>query len=132
MGVFSKGSKVYSIVHSKCPRCHEGEVFKNKNPYALGEMFQLHEHCSHCGLRYEFEPGVFYGAMYVSYGYSIALFVAVYVIMSLIYDPGVWDIVIALAAILILGSPLILRLSRITWLNLFIKYDPEKRGERLK
>ena len=132
MNIFSKGSKVYSIVRMKCPRCHEGEVFTDANPYNLGKMFEIHETCSHCGLRYEFEPGVFYGAMYVSYAYAVAIFVAVYISMSLIYDPGIWDVVIALASILVLGSPLIFRLARITWLNFFIKYQPEKRGERLK
>ncbi|MDZ7846560.1 MAG: hypothetical protein U5L96_07210 [Owenweeksia sp.] len=59
MNIFGKGSKIYSITRFKCPRCHEGEVFKNKNPYNLAEMFKMHEYCSHCGLRYEFEPGCF-------------------------------------------------------------------------
>lgn len=132
MNLFGKGSKVYSIVHMKCPRCQEGEVFKEPNPYNLGRMFQMHQTCSHCGLRYEFEPGVYYGAMYVSYAYAVAVFVATYIIMSIIYDPGIWDIVIALSVILVFGSPLIFRLARITWLNFFIKYQPEKRGEKLK
>ncbi|MDZ7846559.1 MAG: hypothetical protein U5L96_07205 [Owenweeksia sp.] len=71
---------------------------------------------------------MFYGAMYVSYGYSVAIFVATYVLLSIFYDPGLWDIVIALAGVLVFSSPLIFRLSRITWLNLFIKYAPERRG----
>lgn len=132
MNIFSKGSKVYSIIRVKCPRCHEGDLFKDSNPYHMGKMFQMHDTCSHCGLRYEFEPGVYFGAMYVSYGYAVAIFVATYVLMSIFFDPGIWDIVISLSIILITGSPLIFRLSRITWLNLFIKYQPEKRGGNLK
>lgn len=132
MNIIGKGSKVYSIIHVKCPRCQEGEVFKERNPYRMGRMFQMFDTCSHCGLRYEFEPGVYFGAMYISYSFAVAIFVAVYILMSIIYDPGIWDIVIALAVILVLGSPLIFRLSRITWLNLFIKYQPEKRGQNLK
>ncbi len=132
MNIFSKGSKIYSIVRFKCPRCQEGGVFKEKNPYKLNKTFQMHENCSNCGLRYEIEPSFFYGSMYVSYGYTVAVFVATYIIMSMIYDPGIWDIVLALAIILLLGSPFILRLSRITWLNIFIKYKPEKRGPNLK
>ena len=92
----------------------------------------MYDHCSHCGLRYMLEPAFFYGAMYVSYAYTVALGVATFVIMTLIYDPGVWEIVGALTAVLILGSPYMLRLSRITWLNLFVKYEPEKRGEKFK
>ncbi|MEM9340801.1 MAG: hypothetical protein AAGA66_18855 [Bacteroidota bacterium] len=34
----------------------------------------MHTNCPTCGLRYEKEPGNFYGAMYVSYGFSTAIF----------------------------------------------------------
>lgn len=132
MSIFSKGTKLYSILNSRCPRCHEGEVFEVKNPYKLGSLFKMHETCSHCGLRYEVEPSFFYGAMYVSYGYSVALFVATYIVMNFIYDPGITDIIIALAITVIALSPVVLRLSRITWLNLFVKYNPEKRGPKIK
>ncbi len=132
LNIIPKGTKVYSVLHFKCPRCHEGEVFETRNPYLLSKLFKMHENCGHCGLRYEIEPSFFYGAMYVSYGYSVAFFVATYIIMNWIYEPDIWDIVIALAIILLLCTPLIFRLSRITWLNLFVKYNPDKRGPRLK
>ncbi len=132
MSLFSKGTKFYSIVNFRCPRCQEGEVFEEKNPYKLGKLFTMHENCPHCELRYEVEPSFFYGAMYVSYGYSVALFVATYIIMNWIYEPSITDIIIALALVVLVLSPLVLRLSRITWLNLFVKYNPEKRGPKLK
>jgi uncharacterized protein (DUF983 family) len=127
-----KGTKLYSILRMRCPRCQEGAVFKNKNPYVLSDMFKLHEACPNCGLHYELEPGFFYGAMYVSYGYGVALFVATYLTMEILYEPGIWDIIAALAIIMILGSPLLLRLSRITYLNIFVKYNPHKRGAHIK
>lgn len=132
MKLLSRGSRLYSILHFRCPRCQQGEVFQEPNPYVISRMFKMHETCSHCGLRYELEPSFFYGSMYVSYAYSVAFFVATYVIMSLIYDPGIWDVVIALAVILVLLTPLIFRLARITWLNFFVKYNPDKRGPRAK
>ena len=73
----------YSTLANKCPRCHQGEVFKEKNPYKLNKMFSLHETCSHCQLKYEREPSFFYGAMYVSYALNVALSVAVFVISYL-------------------------------------------------
>jgi uncharacterized protein (DUF983 family) len=132
MNILKKGTKLYSVLNFKCPRCHEGDVFKTRNPYKLGQLFKMHEICGHCGLRYVIEPSFFYGAMYVSYGYSVAFFVATFIIMNWIYEPGIWDIVLALAIILLLTTPLIFRLSRITWLNMFVKYNPEKKGPRLK
>lgn len=128
MNILPKGSKLYSIFKYKCPRCHQGEVFKSKSSYNIPKMFELHEHCSHCGLRYQFEPGFFYGAMYVSYSLTVAIAVATYVIMQLFFEATIGQVVAALTAALILSSPLVLRLSRITWMNMFIKYEPEKRG----
>lgn len=127
-----KGNKLYSILFMKCPRCHDGDVFQSKNPYNLKRMFQMHETCGSCGLRYEIEPGFFYGAMYVSYGFGVAFFVATYIIMEMIYDPTVWEIVIVLGAGMLLGSPFIFRLARMTYLNLFVKYNPSKTGAKAK
>lgn len=132
MSVFSKGTKLRSIMHMSCPRCQEGDVFKEANPYKFGSLFEMHENCPHCELRFEVEPSFFYGAMYVSYGYSVALFVATYLIMNWIYEPTILQIVGALAVMVILLAPVILRLSRITWLNIFVKYNPSKRGPKLK
>lgn len=132
MNILPKGSKLYSIFKYKCPRCHQGEVFESKNPYNLPKMFDMHETCSNCELRYEFEPGFFYGAMYVSYALTVALGVATYVVMQLFFEATVIQVIGVLVAALIVGSPLVLRLSRIIWMNLFIKYEPEKRGANLK
>lgn len=104
----------------------------SNNPYNLPKMFEMHGHCSHCGLRFMIEPAFFFGAMYVSYGLTVALGVATFVLAHIFFNPGVWEVVGALTAVLVLGSPLILRFSRITWMNLFIRYDPQKRGAKLK
>ncbi len=132
MGLFGKGTKLYSIFKYKCPRCHQGEVFESKNPYNFSKMFAMHEHCEHCGLRYMIEPAFFYGAMYVSYALTVALGVATFILSHMFFNPGVWEVIGALTAVLILGSPIVLRLSRIIWMNIFVKYEPEKRGANLK
>jgi uncharacterized protein (DUF983 family) len=119
-----KGQKLYSILGMKCPRCHEGNLFSNKHPFPLSEMGKMPETCPNCGLKYEREPSFFYGSMYVSYGYSVAVFVAVYIISSLFLGFDIWTTVGILAAVLILVSPWVFRLSRSTWINLFEKYDP--------
>jgi hypothetical protein len=33
----------------------------------------MHEHCPSCNLRYEVEPGFFYGAMYISYAFTVGI-----------------------------------------------------------
>lgn len=132
MNILGKGSKLYSIFKYKCPRCQQGKVFESKNPYKVSKMFAMHEHCENCGLRYMIEPAFFFGAMYVSYGLTIGLGVATYIGINAFFDASIGQVIAVLMGILILGSPLVLRLSRIIWMNIFIKYAPERRGAKLK
>jgi uncharacterized protein (DUF983 family) len=129
-----KGNMFYSIFYNKCPRCQETNVFINKSPYKKGFM-QANTHCSNCGLKYEQETGFFYGAMYVSYAltvaFSEAVFVAYYV-FSLIFKyefNALHYLIINMLALLIF-TPIMFRLSRMVWLNFFISYKPEERGEK--
>ena len=119
---------LYSVTRNKCPRCHEGDVFKAKNPYNLGKIFAVHHDCSHCGLVYEKEVSFFYGAMYISYGLMVGWFVIWYVLENMVLD---WDLgwfVAFLAVTGVLLSPLNLRVSRLIWLNIFFKYEKERRS----
>ncbi|NBA88192.1 DUF983 domain-containing protein [Emticicia sp. CRIBPO] len=116
----------------KCPRCGEGELFEAKNPYTKGKMLAMHTHCPNCGLRYERENGFFYGAMYISYMFNIALFVTAITSYYLFFEDMVdwrWFIggYVALTGLL---TPIIFRLSRSIWIMFMVKYDPEKRGAK--
>jgi hypothetical protein len=128
MKIWGRGSKPYGIVKMKCPRCQEGNLFVHPNAYKPGEMAHMHEHCSHCDLKFQLEPSFFYGSMYVSYAFTVAAFVAVYLVMQWLGDPGLLTIIGVLTAVLLLLSPWVFRLSRATWLHIFVGYQPEKRG----
>ena len=112
----------------KCPRCHEGEFFSHKNAYNFNHIFDMHEKCPTCGQNYVPEPNFYYGSMYVSYGYTVALFVAVYVTCKSIIGLTMWQSLGALGAVLVVVGPYLFRLSRITWLNIFVKYDKDQFG----
>lgn len=79
-----KGTKFYSIARGKCPRCMNGDIYPVNNPYRLKNLTDLNPRCTHCKQNFEPEPNFYYGAMYVSYAYTVALFVAVYVFF---WDP---------------------------------------------
>lgn len=68
IGVFKAASK------SLCPRCRTGSVFTGK-VYGL-KIQKMNDHCPHCNLRFEREPGYFYVSMFVSYAMSVAEMVA--------------------------------------------------------
>ncbi len=123
--MFNKGKKLYSIITGSCPRCHQESMYLDNNPYHLGNLFKMHERCSHCGLKYKMEPSFFYGAMYVSYGVGIAFAVAAFVITFLFIGTALLTTFIAIVATLIVFMPIIIRLSRNIWINLFVKYDPK-------
>ena len=121
--MLKKGSKLYSILTGSCPKCHNESMYVNQNPYVPGQLFKMHERCSHCGTKYKIEPSFFYGAMYVSYGVGVAFAVATFVISYLFLEASLKNTFIAIVVTLIVLMPVIIRLSRNIWINLFIKYD---------
>ena len=121
--MLKKGNKLYSILTGSCPKCHEESMYKDKNPYHLGKIFDMHERCSTCGTKYKIEPSFFYGAMYVSYGVGIAFAVAAFVISFLFIGTTLINTFIAIVGTMIVFMPLIVRLSRNIWINFFIHYD---------
>ena len=85
----------------------------------------MHDRCPVCNQSYEPEPNFYYGSMYVSYAYTVAVFVAVFVIVKLLMGFSIWHVMGTLAVILLLLGPYLFRLSRVTWLNMFVKFKPQ-------
>ncbi len=122
--MLKKGNKLYSILTGSCPKCHQESMYPNKNPYAITQLFSMHERCSHCGTKYKIEPSFFYGSMYVSYGVGVAFAVAAFVIAFLFLGASLVNTFIAIVLTLVVFLPVIIRLSRNIWINFFIKYEP--------
>ena len=55
-------------VRLRCPLCGRGKMFRG--------WFRSNETCSHCGIKFEREPGFFLGSIYFNYGLT-ALIVAI-------------------------------------------------------
>ena len=127
--MLKKGNKLYRILTGSCPRCHQESMYLDKNPFHLGKIFKMHERCSHCDLKYKIEPSFFYGAMYVSYGVGIAFAVAAFVIAKLIIGANLIETFIAIVVTMIVFMPIIMRLSRNIWINIFVKYNANARME---
>lgn len=117
-----KGTRLYSILNNKCPRCHEGDFFINNNPYDLKDLTKMHLHCPKCGEMYERETGFYYGAMYVSYGLNIALGVGLFILTVLLLDLSTTTFLFIFLGAVLLLFPWIFRKSRLIWINLFVHY----------
>jgi len=118
-----KGNKLYSILFGVCPKCHQESMYVEKNPYKLSSTLKMNERCSHCNTKYQMEPSFFFGSMYVSYGVSIVFGVTAFIISYVILESSVFSALLAIIFTLIGCMPIIGRLSRNIWINLFMSYD---------
>ena len=119
-----KGKRIYSILHHKCPRCHEGDLYCS-GPYDLKYFSDMPEKCEHCGQRYFLEPSFYTGAMYVSYALQVALFTAVYLALRVLINPAAEVYMAAMIGSAVLLLPVTLRLSRAIYINFFVSYDSD-------
>lgn len=55
----------------RCPKCGDGGVFSS--------FFKMRDECSVCGLSFYPESGYYAGAMYLNYGISAGIFLAIFV-----------------------------------------------------
>jgi len=121
-----KGTVLYSIITGACPVCHHESMYACKNPYNILKVISMNERCSHCNTKYQMEPSFFYGAMYVSYGVGVALGVASFLIAHYFLQLGLVGAFLFIIGTILGLYPIILRLSRNIWINLFLSYDKQK------
>jgi uncharacterized protein (DUF983 family) len=121
--MIKKGTKLYSILFNKCPRCHEGDFMVEKNMFKISKAFKMHETCSNCGLKYTMEPSFFYGAMYVNYSLTVAIGVITLLASVFLFETTLLQSFIPIVIALIVLAPISTRLSRIIWINFFVKYQ---------
>lgn len=124
----AKTSKFNAILTGKCPKCRRGKVFSG-TLYGL-DLQKTNETCSHCGMRFEIEPGYFYGAMYVSYVFVVGEMLIIGLLTYLITgnDKSPWLYINTVLISILLLTPINYRYSKILLLHLLtpkIKYYPE-------
>ena len=114
---------VSSILTQKCPRCHEGEMFPKGTLYST-KFADMHQYCACCGQDLEPEPGYYFGAMYVSFAFNVGIFLAALLVLSQLVEEVTTTMVLTLILSVVIGFlPIIFRLSRALWINIFIRYE---------
>ena len=120
--MFKKGSKLYSILNLKCPRCHEGDLFHTGN-WSFQDIAGMPDYCSNCKQNYMPEPGFYYGAMFVSY--VIWGFFCVVVGGGTIIGLG-WSVNQAMLLLMVISAIFfvwLFRTSRAIWFNAMVGYN---------
>jgi uncharacterized protein (DUF983 family) len=105
-----------------CPRCRKGKLFVNSG-FRIGGFMKMNTHCSHCGVKFEPEPGFFWGAMYFSYALVVAVCISVGVaLFTLVDKPELWTFSGIIIGSVLIASPGIFRLSRILMVYITAPY----------
>ncbi|MCW5906419.1 MAG: DUF983 domain-containing protein [Chitinophagales bacterium] len=125
--MFGKGSKLYSIVGMKCPRCHEGPLWRS--PFYKLKLYDMHESCPVCGLKYEREVGFWWGAMYVAYTFSSGALLIVMLVTLLVLKWELPAVFTAVGITALIGFTYNARLARSAWINMVVHYNPNWRKE---
>lgn len=128
-----KPNVLWSIVTMKCPRCRRGVMFKDSNPYGklkLSHIFDMPERCPVCNQRYEMETGFWFGTGYVSYALAVAITVASFVAALVLFhisfnDNSIFVWLVINIVFLVLLQPWLMRISRVIYLYIFVRYDDE-------
>lgn len=119
-------SVLVSMLSQTCPQCRTGKLFKDK-AYS-SNFLSMHKHCPECGANLDPEPGFYWGAMYISYGFDAGIaIVASLVLYYLFDDPNFWFYPGVIVGLVILLLPLIFRYSRIVMLYAFgrLRFKPD-------
>lgn len=119
-----KGNKLKAMLFGNCPQCEKGDIFISKW-WQIAKFSEMNKTCPHCQVNFEVEPGFFYGAMYMSYGFSLMIMIfGGVLIYNLFNDPPVLYYVVPITLVSLLFAPWNFRISRVFYLHLVsgIKY----------
>ena len=90
--------------------------------FAPSKFVAMHKNCPHCGYKFEREPSFFTGAMYVSYAFSVAIVITVFVALAIL---GIDNLIVSIGSVIgivILCIPMSYRYSRVLYLHMFGDY----------
>ncbi|MBS9524659.1 DUF983 domain-containing protein [Litoribacter ruber] len=124
----SQNSLGNAMLHAKCPKCRTGNMF-NVPVYSFRKLSEVRHHCDHCGANLHPEPDFYYGALYISYAFSVALFVNVMIILNIFFnDPDLWVYIVTVVVANVILLPFMQRYSKVLYLYGLgkLKYNPNQ------
>jgi hypothetical protein len=116
--------KLIAILRMKCPKCYKGSMYKNPNPFQINELHVMPKHCDKCGQLFNPEPGFYIGAMYISYGLCVSVFMLCFFGLYIAFDVDPVVMLVVYGICLLILYPFIFRYSRVVYLHMFCHYDP--------
>jgi uncharacterized protein (DUF983 family) len=122
METAARPSILRDILEQRCPRCRIGGIFR----YSIFRGFpKMCERCSICDLKFEREPGYFLGAMYVSFGLGVLVMAPIAVLLWFVTRWWITKVILWSAILFLPFTPTLTLFSRVLWIYLDQKVDPE-------
>lgn len=122
--MIGKGSKLYSMSRMKCPKCHEGDLYKS-SLMAFEGIYNMNKECPKCKQNFELEPGFYWGAMYIGYAMSSGYMLVGTAILMLGFKFSIGQAFGLLIVLGVLILPFIARLARAIWINFYVSYNKD-------
>lgn len=118
---------VTSLLKEKCPRCRKGNIFVNKQIFPFKDCLKTADYCDICRQKIRMENNHGQGMNFVFIFIIFFLNLLWYQpIIGLSFKDNSIYYYIAVSAIMVLVlQPWLMRLSRVLFLYLVIKYDKE-------
>jgi hypothetical protein len=110
------GQLLWRAQRLRCPRCGQGRLFSG--------LFNMHEICSSCHLKYERAPGYFLGSIYVNYGFTAVAMTIGYLFLHAILGFTNRQLAAPLVGFCIVFATLFFRYARALWICLDCFFDP--------
>ena len=110
-----------SIFTYQCPRCRSSKIFKT--PFQFTSPLAMPDKCPNCELNFAQEPGFYFGALFISYGVSIVLFLGISLSLVFVFE---WSISKSMTVVLVVAALFffkIMRVSRSIWIHIIIKFE---------
>lgn len=109
-------SLISALAGAKCPKCREGNLF-SVNVFSFRKLSTINSTCQVCGANLNPEPDFYYGAMYISYAFSVALVItALTAINVLVTKPELWMYLTLVLVLNVVLLPVMLRYSKVLYL----------------
>mgnify|MGYP002366362853 CR=1 FL=1 len=123
----TRPSGIVSLISGKCPRCRTGKAFKYPF-YNVFKASEVHERCSCCDVKFEPEPGFFWGAMYFSYALNVGTAIIVGILLFFFFgDPELWVYIAVIVPSILILTPIYVRFSRLLMMYIaspYRKFNP--------
>lgn len=119
-------SSLSALLALRCPRCHRGKLFSH-SALNLRQFDEMPVACPVCAQAFEPEVGFYWGAMYISYGFSTGIVALVGMLLYFMgHDPELWVYVTAVTVAVLAFTPLMFRYARAVMLYAFggTRFDP--------